>query len=81
MLIVARRRQIQIAYHLRVGPDSVEVRATLAPEIVPIATGSQRQRILLVAAGFRMAALVGQTQVDGIGVELQLTQVERRRLA
>lgn len=73
MLIVACRGQVQIAHHLRVGPDSVEVRATLAPQIVPIATRSQRQRILLVAAGFRMAALVGQTQVDGIGVELQLT--------
>lgn len=78
VLIVACRGQVQIANHLRMRPDCVEVRAALASQIVPIATGSQRQRILLVAAGFRMSALVGQAQIDGVGVKLKLTKVERR---
>lgn len=80
MLVVARRGQVQIAHHLSVCSGSIEIRTAFTTKVVPIPTGPQRQRILLIAASFGMAALVGQAQVDRIGVELQLTQVERCRL-
>lgn len=80
MLVVARRGQVQIAHHLSVCSGSIEIRTALTTKIVPIPAGPQRQRILLIATGFGMTALVGQPQVDRIGVELQLAQVERRRL-
>lgn len=60
------------------GSDSVEIGTALAAEVVPVAAGAQRERILLVATGLRVAAFVRQAQIDRVGVELQFTQVERR---